>query len=111
VIDKAELEEVQAVYPGASAMSEGEKDYIFFPELKVRVGENEHCVSGLLLPSAHSSGYMTKLFLSSQIPGSALNWNFTDRILDRTWYSWSWQGVPASMRLLQILAGHLGAFK
>lgn len=109
MFDEIQLEELKIVCSEICALSEGGKHYIFFPRLKIRHAETDYVVRALLCPTEHSS-YPTKLFLSEKIP-APLNWNFSSRILDSTWYSWSWRDVSASLRLIQMLAGHLAAFR
>jgi len=39
-----------------------------------------------------------------------LNWT-CHQIFGRSWYTWSWNNVPANLRPAEILAGHLRAFQ
>ncbi len=103
-----ELQELRAVCPGAVEMSEAGVRYIFLPKLSVPgVGE----LDGLLRPQqAAGDGYVTRLYLSAPVAGKGQNWS-TQRILDRTWHTWSWNNVPPSYRLSQILTNHLRALR
>ncbi|HTK31246.1 MAG TPA: hypothetical protein VL332_04735 [Candidatus Saccharimonadaceae bacterium] len=103
-----ELQELRAVCPGAVEMSEAGVRYISLPRLNVPgVGE----LDGLLRPQqAASDGYVTRLYLSAPVPGKGQNWG-TQHILGRTWHTWSWNNVPSSYRLSQILANHLRALR
>jgi hypothetical protein len=103
-----EMDDLKRMCPGVQEMIESGVEYIFLPELK------HPCAPGtldaLLCPQQHSSGsYPTRLFLSVPI-GKWPNWS-THTILSRTWHTWSWNNVPASQRLAEILAQHLGAFR
>ena len=103
-----ELVELQAICPGASEMTEAGMKYHFLPKLNVPgVGE----LDGLLrAQQASSDGYTTRLLLSKPVPGKGQNWT-EHRILDRTWHTCSYNNVPATDRLAQILANHLRALR
>lgn len=108
-IDSNQLAEVAALVPGARVMSDGGIDYIFLPDLKVTVGEKE-CVLDALLCSMQHGGYTTRLFLAEPIPQRGQNWT-THNILSRSWHTWSWNNVPASLSPMQILSAHLRALR
>jgi hypothetical protein len=103
------LEEIQKVCPGAEAMNEAGLEYIFLPGLQLPPGRQPPVTDGLLCLSGRE-GYSTRLFLGVQLSDRGNNWN-AFRILDRTWYSWSWNHVPAALRPTQILAQHLRALR
>jgi hypothetical protein len=97
-----DLEELEALCGKATVYNEGGRRYILLEHLELPDG----CISGpaLLCPQEHE-GYLTRLFLASPQP-KGNNWKVL-RILDREWHTWSWQGIAADQRLVQILAGHL----
>ena len=112
MINEEHLRDLRRVCSGAKVMPEGGIDYIFLPNLDVVAGQTPHKLDALLCPSQHPSGYMTRLFLVEPLPGAGQSNNWTEhRILERTWHSWSWQNVPASQALPQILAAHLRALR
>lgn len=83
-------------------MPEGGQVFIHLPSLKV-----PHCAPmDALLGLTPHSGYPTRLFLATQVPGKGQNWN-QFHILGRTWYSFSWNYVAADRRPMEILAEHL----
>ena len=103
-----ELAELRAICPEASEMSEAGVTYYFLPKLKVP-GAGE--LDGLLrAQQAASDGYTTRLFLSKPVEGKGQNWT-EQRILDRTWHTWSYNNVPVTDRLSQILVNHLRALR
>lgn len=108
-IAQAQLAEVAAVVPGAQVMSDGGIDYIFLPGLKVTVGQEERVLDALLCPVQHG-GYTTRLFLAEPIPQRGQNWT-SHNILSRSWHTWSWNNVPASLLPMQILSAHLRALR
>lgn len=61
------------------------------------------CLSG-------RDGYPSRLFLSQPVPGRGTNWS-VHHIRDRAWHTWSWSGVPADLRPVEVLASHLDAFR
>lgn len=101
-----ELEELKLICSSALEMKEGEIAFILLPNLKV-FGHGE--MDALLCPQARD-GYTTRLFLARQVPGRGNNWS-SHRILDRAWVTWSWNNVPADLRLVEILANHLSALR
>jgi len=101
------LAELRTVCPGAVPMDEGEITYIYLPSLKLPTGRSPSEVEGLLRPQAAGiDGYSTRLYLSAQYPECGKNWT-QHRILDKPWYTFSYNNVPSSLRLVEILANHL----
>lgn len=103
--DPGQLQELQAIDPGAQIHLEAGQELIHFPALPLPAGNTPSKIEALLCPHEHS-GYQTRLFLSQQITGRGNNWT-THVIGGRPWFTWSWQGVSAQQRLVQILKGHL----
>lgn len=103
------FEELRAICGGAEEMAEGGCTFIYLPDLKIRTGDNIASQDALLCLQARD-GYPTRLFLSQQVQGRGNNWT-THRILDRTWYTWSWNYVHSELRPAQMLAEHLRALR
>jgi hypothetical protein len=101
------MAELCLVCPGAEEMTEAGVPYFHLPKLKLPGGDT--VVEALLCPQQHG-GYATRLFLSSPVPGKGANWS-VHQILGKAWHTWSWNGVPSTLRPLQILLGHLDALK
>ena len=104
-----QFEELKAAFPDAFVVSEGGVSYVRIPNLQITVAGQLRSLSGLLCPEQHG-GYQTRLFLSEQIPGRGNNWT-TAYINGNAWHVWSWNGVPASLSLMQILSAHLRALQ
>ena len=102
-----ELAELQELYPGAKEMSEGGIRYILIPRLQLPDGSE---VEALLQPQAGNGGYTTRLYLPAQVPGKGANWT-PFRVLEKNWWTWSWNNVPETDRLAQILAQHMNALR
>lgn len=112
MISQDSLNELKLVCHGVQAMQEGGSYYVFLPGLEVVTNQGTHRLDALLCPSAHPTGYMTRLFLSKPLHGCGQSNNWTEhRILDRNWHTWSWQNVPATQSPTQILAAHLRALR
>lgn len=109
MLDSKQFEEFQAIYPEAKEISEAGYDFVYMPKLILPNGCQPPEVEGLLCPQLRD-GYATRLFLSAQVIGKGINWT-QHHIVGKTWHSWSWQNVQANQRLVQILLGHLGAFR
>lgn len=103
------LEEMKGLSPKAREVSEAGLAYLYLPDLRLPQGCDPSVVDGLLCLQARD-GYGTRLFLSAPISNKGQNWS-RHRILDRGWHTWSWNGVKADLRPLEILLGHLGALR
>jgi len=102
-----QVDELRALCPAVRGLTEGGTEYYFLPG--IRVPGIADIVDALLCPQEHS-GYTTRLFLSSVVPGKGQNWR-PHTILSRLWHTCSWNNVPADQRLAEILAQHLRAFR
>ncbi len=114
-ITDEQIESLRRICIGAVIKTDSGREYIFLPGLKVTINHEQKTLDGLLCPSERE-GYKTRLFLSetiadrSTINGKPANWS-SQVILGRTWYSWSWQGVEATLPLIQMLLAHVGALR
>lgn len=104
-----QLEALKDLCEAAHVMREGAQEIVYLAKLKIRVGDARFVVDAILWPGPHA-GYTTRLFLSQPFPAKARNWT-VHQVLGRPWHSWSWQGVPASLPLPQMLLCHLDALK
>lgn len=109
MVDAEHFRDFQEMFPGAKVIPEAGYDFIYVPKLVLPAGCQPAEVEALLCPQMRD-GYATRLFLSAPVSGRGSNWT-QHRIADRTWHTWSWQNVQANQRLVQILLGHLGAFR
>lgn len=107
----SELETIAELCTGEVARkTEGQQSFIFMEGLHFTVRGEEKEMDALLCLNYPNPTYPTKLYLSGQL-GLGLNWNDTRSILGRTWFSWSWRDVTPDQPPIQILAGHLDAFR
>ena len=99
--DKAQLDELRLIHPGAEEHVEGPYTLILLPQLTV----HGVTMKGVLCAQEHG-GYLTRLFLEKPVGSRSFSQHV---LLNATWYTWSWQGVSAGLRLAQILALHMRA--
>ena len=104
-----QLAGLRDIYPKVRRLPEGGKEFIYTPQLKVTVDGQVKIMDGLLCPEEHG-GYLTRLFLSEPVPNKATNWS-THTICGRTWHTWSYNNIPATLPLPQILLEHLRALR
>jgi hypothetical protein len=105
-----EVAELLAVFPRAQKGVEGGVTYFLIPEIAVSAPGGT-TADALLCPSSRD-GYASRLFLSKPLAtGRAKNLNASNvRILERNWHAVSWR-VRGGLRLLQMVAAHLDAFR
>jgi hypothetical protein len=103
------LGELRSICAGARMLMEAGHHYIDLPGLTFLSNGSVIRRDGLLSIEPHS-GYTTRLFLSTPVPGKGNNWS-VHTIVGRTWHTWSWNNVPANLRLAEILAEHLRALR
>jgi hypothetical protein len=105
------LVSLREICPEASLISDGGKEYVFLPGLKITTDGKVVVVDALLRPGEHS-GYNTRLFLAEPLPskGRGGGWS-VHAILGRTWHTWSWRNVPETLPLPQMLLEHLWALR
>jgi hypothetical protein len=94
---------------GARLFTEAGHRYVDLPGLSF-TSDGQQVVRDALLGIDAHGGYLTRLFLSAPVPNKGGNWS-THVVLGRTWHTWSWNHVPATLRLAQILAEHLRALR
>lgn len=109
-VTEIQLSELQAVCPGTESMAEGATTYIYLPGLHLPPGCVPSVVDALLRPGPGPDGYTTRLFLSAPFPQKGQNWT-VHRILDKPWHTYSFNNVPADLRLIEILANHLNVLR
>lgn len=105
-----DVRELTETFPYAVEASEGGVRYFLLPSLGMPEGREPSRVDALLCPTARD-GYPSRLFLAQQVHGGCgSNWNASVRILERNWYALSWRVNP-NLRLIQMVAAHLEAFR
>lgn len=106
-----QVEELKQICPGARQCEEGGVPYFFLPELHLPDGCSPQQVDALLCPTSHH-GYSSRLFLSERVQSpQARNWSTTARLFERNWHAISWNFQQPNLRLAQILALQLRAFR
>lgn len=105
-----QLQELKHWTPDVAVGTEGGRDYVLLPAIQIH-GWQPSVVDLLLCPHDRD-GYPSRLFTSARLTGrSSLNWNGEARLLGRNWFAFSYKIQHAGLRLAQILAAHLRAFR
>ena len=106
-----QVEELKQICAGARQCSESGVPYFFLPGLRLPDGCSPEQVDALLCPTAHH-GYSSRLFLAEQVRSpQSRNWSTTARLFERNWHAISWNFAQTNLRLAQILALQLRAFR
>lgn len=117
-ISADQLDEMKKIYPSAKKAEEGGVTYFFLPNLKMPDGCTPEKVDALLCPSPRD-GYTSRLFFAQKVsckdkpkrnPNPKWNSNGSVRILDHTWYAFSWR-INTSIRLAQMVSAHLDGLR
>ncbi len=101
------LDQVRSEYPQAVPVVDGVVTAVLLPNMKFRAAGAEQQMDLLLYPGQHG-GYISRLFFKEKIEGCAANWN-QFAVGGRTWWAPSWNNVPPTMPMLQMLGAHLRA--
>ena len=104
----AELARLRALCPGAELWDEGGAPLVYLPGIKVASAGTVQVVDALLCPRARD-GYESRLYFSERLPVER-NWQ-SHVLMARTWFAFSWNGIPANQPWLDILGSHLEAAK
>ena len=105
-----QVRELKSQFPDIASAVEANVTYISIPKVKLPKGCTPEIIDVLLCPSPRE-GYSSRLFFSERVTSHPqLNWQPTVRILEKTWHVFSWQSPPG-LRLAQMLAVHLKAFR
>lgn len=106
-----QIEELKEICPGTQQYEEGSISYFFLPKLRTPDGCSPEEVDALLCPTAHH-GYTSRLFFAQCISSpQQRNWSTEARIMERMWHAISWNIPETNLRLAQILALQLRAFR
>lgn len=105
-----QLVSLRTLCPQAELLSEGGQVVVHLPSVQFEA-KGGKVTRDLLLWPGPKDGYLTRLFLSAQVPcNEARTWT-SFSLCGGSWWAVSWQGVDASLPWISILAVHLGAFK
>lgn len=106
-----QIAELKEICSGAQQYEEGGITYFFLPKLRTPDACSPEEVDALLCPTAHH-GYTSRLFLAERVASQqSLNWSTTARIMERMWHAISWNIPQTNLRLAQVLALQLRAFR
>ena len=109
-INEEELAKLLSFYPKATVSHEAGSSYIFFPEITAVFAGEKRSMRALLCPMKHG-GYSTRLFLPEAVHAKGTQ-NWTQHfILGQQWHTASFNGVPETLPLIEILMAHLRHLK
>jgi hypothetical protein len=111
-----QIEELKAMFPLVAKCDEGNVTFFFMPDAPLPNGTKPARADLLLCPFPRDN-YNSRLFFSAKVERAsnngreALNWNANQvRLIERNWFAISWK-TPAGLRLAQMVAIHLKAFR
>jgi hypothetical protein len=108
---KEQVAELEEICSGTQRYEEAGISYFFLPQMRTPDGCSPQQVDVLLCPTSHH-GYTSRLFLAERITSrESLNWSTQARIMERIWHAISWNIPETNLRLAQILALQLRAFR
>ncbi len=103
--ENSQFQKIQSICSGARLLYEGGQPVVYIPKATFKAVGKDVTMDLLLHPGEHS-GYPTRLFFQEQIAGRGANWNHFD-LLDKQWWSPSWNGVSPNLPWASILCEHL----
>lgn len=107
---QAQLQTLRGLCPEAELMTEGGQIAVYLPGVQFQAGKTRVTRDLLLWPGPRDN-YLTRLFVSEQVSGSVSRAWTAFTLCGRSWWAVSWQGVPANLSWIEILANHLRAFQ
>jgi hypothetical protein len=110
-IPQDQIEELKLFCVDARPHQEGEVPYVYLPGLRLPDGCSPTQIDALLCPTpAH--GYTSRLLFAQPFTSpQSRNWHYNARVLERNWAAISWNIPAGGLRLAQVLAEHLRAFR
>lgn len=105
-----QLARLRTLCPQAALLTEGGQTVVHLPSVTFEA-KSSRVTRDLLLWPGPRDGYLSRLFLSEQVASTEARPWTAYNLCGGTWWAVSWQGVPADLPWIEILAGHLGAFK
>tara|TARA_B100001971_G_scaffold162689_1_gene153000 strand:+ start:3487 stop:3828 length:342 start_codon:yes stop_codon:yes gene_type:complete len=106
-----QIAELKALVTEVSTATEGGFTYFYLPKLRLPTGCISEHADALLCPMPRD-GYESRMYFSEIVKPQGLNWHQKDiRILDRSWFAFSWKTNRSDIRLAQMVMEYLRAFK
>lgn len=110
-IPEDQVFELRQLYgEGVESIVEMGLPFFYVPSLLLSEGCAPRDVDGLLCPIP-KDGYSSRLYISKQVGmPNPKTWNGNVWVKNMQWHAVSWR-LEGNMRLAQMLAAHLGAFR
>lgn len=103
--DDNELASLRDLSPQASVVRDGPVECVLLPQAHLTTAAGTVVMDTVLCPTGQGS-YTTRLLLERQVTTKqTLNWCQVS-LLGRTWWTWSWNNIPAGQPWLKIFAEH-----
>lgn len=111
VVSSVELATLRAAVGEAQVIEEGGYTHVYLPSLTFFSAGDELTSEAIIVPQLVPSlgGYTTRLLLK-QPTRKPLNWTVVT-VLGQSWHTWSWNTVPGTLPLIEILGNHLKALR
>lgn len=109
MIPQEQIQELMTFCRGVREVQQCGEAFLYLEGLGLPPGRQPATVDGLLCLHQRD-GYNTRLYLSAPVADRGSNWTSV-YLIDRQWFTWSWQGVSANQRPVQVLAAHLKALQ
>lgn len=104
---KDEIDALRPYCDSIASATEQEREYLLLRGLKLPAGVKPEKVDALLCPTPRDN-YESRLFFQQKPEAHhPRNWNGQIRVLDSTWFAFSWQFATSGLRLRDILIRHL----
>lgn len=108
--NEAEYASLCAISPRAALLQDGPLTCVLLPETRLTTAAGTEVMDTVLCPMGQGS-YTTRLLLDRQVATrQPINWCQV-LLLGRTWWTWSWNNIPAGQPWLQIFAEHARVLK
>ncbi len=112
-----QVAELKSLCPRFQYFEESRRGYVLLPGSTLPNGTTPAACDLFLCPHERD-GYPSRLFFSTRVTRSptattkdALNWNAEVRLIERTWYAFSWKTTGGPYTLVQLVALHLRALQ
>lgn len=112
-MDSVQVEGLKKYCTSVGLTREGGSEYFLLEDLRLPEGCVPQTCDALLRPSpTPGDGYPSRLYLSVKVESPfTRNWNCINaRVIERTWFAYSWMVATPPPTLVELLLSHLAGF-